>query len=105
MQTEFLSVKFAPTAYTEVDNVVMLQDRKYNPITAQADTSWTFYKRRGKNLHYIDRIDHCLHIYSPQELASLVRDAGWEPLAFYGNLATLHPMTPLTGLNMVAKAS
>jgi 2-polyprenyl-3-methyl-5-hydroxy-6-metoxy-1,4-benzoquinol methylase len=105
MHTEYLSIKFAPTAYRELDNIVMLEDRNYNPINARANTSWIFYKRHGKNLQYIDRIDIDHHVYSPSELASLVKDAGWEPLVFYGNLAKLQPMTPLTGLNIVAKAS
>ena len=44
------------------------------------------------------------HTYSLSELCTLLRRASWEPVATYGNLATLQPMTPLTSMNIVAKA-
>jgi len=105
MHTEYLSAKFFPTSYEEVDDIVMLENRKYNPISAQANTSWTFYKKRGQNLEFIDKVDIEHHVYSPSELSFLLRKSGWETLAFYGRLSTLQPMNPLTGLNLVAKAS
>jgi len=104
MHTEYLSLKFAPTAFTKLDNIVMLEDRKYNSISARVDTSWIFYERQGENLEFIDRVDFDHHIYSPSELAVILRRAGWEPVAFYGSLVTLQPLTPLTSLNIVAKA-
>ena len=56
MHSEFLSLKFTPSSYSEIGNVLLLEDRKYDPI------------------------------------------------ATYGNLSTLQPMSPLTSLNLVAKA-
>ena len=79
--------------------------QKYDPITATANTAWMFYKKHGKNLEFVDRIDIKHHIYSPSELSALLRKAGWETLTFFGNLATQQPMTPLTSLNLVAKAA
>ncbi|MGC8895690.1 MAG: class I SAM-dependent methyltransferase [Candidatus Bathyarchaeia archaeon] len=104
MHTEFLALKFVPTGYDEVDNIVLLESRKYDPTTAQLKTVWTFYKKCGENLEFIDRVEYELHVYSPSELSSLLREAGWEPVAFYGNFSTLQPMSPLTSLNLVAKA-
>jgi hypothetical protein len=34
MHTEYLSIKFVPTSYAEIDDIVMLENRKYDPITA-----------------------------------------------------------------------
>jgi hypothetical protein len=45
-----------------------------------------------------------IHVYSLSELSSLLREAGWETVRFYGNLSTLQPMSPLTSMNIVAKA-
>jgi len=104
MHTEYLSIKFAPTSYTELDDIVMLESRKYEPITAQASTSWAFYNKRGQDLEFIDKVDITHHIYSLSELSSLLRKAGWETVASYGNLSTLQPMSPLTYMNIVAKA-
>jgi ubiquinone/menaquinone biosynthesis C-methylase UbiE len=104
MHTEYLSIKSAPTSYTELDDIVMLENRKYEPITSQASTSWTLYNKRGRDLEFIDRVDITHHIYSLSELSSLLRKAGWKTVASYGNLSTLQPMNPLTYMNIVAKA-
>jgi ubiquinone/menaquinone biosynthesis C-methylase UbiE len=104
MHSEFISLKFSPTGFTELDDLVLLENRKYQPITSQMTTSWTFYSKRGNDLVFIDRVEFENHIYTPSELSSLLREAGWETLAFYGSLSTLQPMSPLTSLNIVAKA-
>jgi len=104
MHTEYLSIKFVRTSYAELEDVVMLEDRKYDPITAQASTSWTFYNKRAQDLMFIDKVDITHHVYSLSELSSLLRKAGWETVATYGNLSTLQPMSPLTHMNIVAKA-
>jgi len=104
MHTEFLALKFVPTGYSEVDNIVLLESRNYDPTTAQLKTDWKFYKKCRENLEFIDQIEYELHIYSPSELSSLLRKAGWELVAFYGSFSTLQPMSPLTSLNLVAKA-
>jgi SAM-dependent methyltransferase len=105
MHTEYLSIKFAPASYTEVgDAMVMLEDRKYDPTSGRIRTSWIFYERDGQDLHFLNRIDLDHHVYSLSELCSLLRKAGWEILAHYGSLSTLQPMTPLTHMNIVARA-
>ena len=104
MHTEFLSLKFVPSSYMETEDMITLERRKYNPITSTLETSWTFYRKHGKNLEYVDKVEFTLHVYSLSELSSLLREAGWEPVATYGNLATLQPMSPLTALNLVAVA-
>jgi SAM-dependent methyltransferase len=102
--TEYLSLKFAPNSYSELDHIVLLENRKYDPIKSQISTSWIFYNRRGQDLQFIDKVDIALHVYSLSELSSLLMKAGWETVASYGNLATLQPMNPLTHMNIVAKA-
>jgi ubiquinone/menaquinone biosynthesis C-methylase UbiE len=104
MHTEFIALKFVPTGHSEVNNIVLLESRSYDPTTAQLKTVWNFYKKCGENLEFIDRVEYEIHVYSPSELSSLLRKAGWEPVTFYGSFSTLQPMSPLTSLNLVAKA-
>jgi SAM-dependent methyltransferase len=105
MHSEFLSIKFAPTSYMTIENTVLLEDRKYDSMRSQLVTTWTFYeKKRGGDLKYIDEVKFDLHIYSPSELCILLKKAGWETLTTYGSFTTLQPKTPLSGLNIVAKA-
>lgn len=104
MHSEYLSVKFTPTSYMAVDNIVLLESRKYDPTRSNINTSWAFYNERGENLEFIDRVEIEHHIYNLSELSSILRKAGWEVAATYGNLSTLQSMSPLTSLNIVAKA-
>jgi SAM-dependent methyltransferase len=103
MHTERLSIKFAPTSYTELDGMLMLEDRKYDPTYGRIRTVWLFYEKHGQDLHFVDRVDLDHHVYSLSELCTLLRRAGWEILAHYGSLSTLEPMTPLTHMNIVAR--
>jgi hypothetical protein len=104
MHTEYLSIRFTPTSYTELDHIVLLENRKYDPITSQINSSWIFYNKRGQDLEFIDKVDITLHVYNLSELSSLLRKVGWETAASYGNLSTLQPMSPLTHMNIVARA-
>ena len=104
MHTERISLKFTPTSFTELGNIVMLENRRYDSTTAQMDTSWLFYKKQGQDLKFIDMADISHHVYSLSELCSLLKKAGWQTVAFYGDLSTLQPMSPLTHMNIIAKA-
>ena len=104
LHTEYVSLKFTPTSYAELDDIVMLENRKYDPTTAQMNSLWMFYKRRGENLEFIDKVEIVHHVYGLSELCTLLKNAGWETLATYGNLSTLQPFSPLTSMNIVAKA-
>jgi ubiquinone/menaquinone biosynthesis C-methylase UbiE len=105
MHSDFIAVKFTPTSYQEVGDVVLLEDRKFDPTTSQLMAKWTFYNKRGENLKFIDRIELENHVYSQSELSSVLRKAGWEPVAFYGSFLTLQAMGPFGSLNVVARAT
>lgn len=102
--SEYLSLRFAPTSFMEVEDMVVLESRKYDLIKSEITTSWAFYERRGENLNFIDRVEFHLHVYSYSELCGLLGEAGWEAVALYGSLATLQPKSPLSHMNIVAKA-
>jgi hypothetical protein len=82
----------------------LLESRKYDPTTSQLTATWTFYNKRGEDLEFIDRIEIENHVYSQSELSSVLRKAGWEPVAFYGSFLTLQSMNPFGSLNVVARA-
>jgi SAM-dependent methyltransferase len=104
MHSEYLSVKFTPTSFADVNGLVLLESREYDSTTSQMRMVWSFFSKEGKDLKFIDDVEVEVHVYSVSELSSLLREAGWKPIASYGSLATLQPLTPLTHLNLVAKA-
>ena len=102
---DYISLKFFPTSYEEVDGLVLLENRTFDPTRSMMRTTWSFYEKQQRNLIFIDKADLALHVYSVSELSTLLRRSGWEPVAFYGNLTTLQPMSALTRMDLVAKAS
>jgi len=89
----------------DLDDVVMLEKTTYDPTTARRETAWTFYRRRGRDLEYIDEVYYKIHVYSLPELSKLLVEAGWRVEACYGNIATRQAFGPSTGMNIVAQAA
>lgn len=105
MHSEYLSLAFAPTSYMELEDIVLLENRKYDPVKSHISSSWSFYQKEvGKDLKFLDTVKIEHHVYNLNELCTLLSKAGWEAVAIYGSLATLQPKSPLSPLNIVAKA-
>ncbi len=54
----------------------MLERTAYDPITAKKESTWTFYRRRGWDLEYVDELSYEVHLYSLPELSQLLGKAG-----------------------------
>jgi ubiquinone/menaquinone biosynthesis C-methylase UbiE len=104
MHSDFIAMKFTPTGFQEVGDIVLLENRKYDATTSQLVADWIFYKKVGEDLKFIDRVTIENHVYSQSELSSVLRKAGWEPIEFYGSFVTLQKLSPFGGLNVVARA-
>jgi D-alanine-D-alanine ligase len=89
----------------ELDDMVMLEKTTYDPITARMDTTWTFYRRRGRDLEYVDELNYNVRLYSLPELSRLLGEAGWKVKACYGNITTKQAFSPSTSMNIVAQAA
>jgi ubiquinone/menaquinone biosynthesis C-methylase UbiE len=63
----YISLKFSPTAFTEVGDMVLMESREYDPTTSQMKTSWAFYNKRGEDLEFVDRVEYEIHVYSLSE--------------------------------------
>jgi len=83
----------------------MLERTAYDPITAKKESTWTFYRRRGWDLEYVDELSYEVHLYSLPELSQLLGKAGWKVEACYGNIASRHAFSPQTSMNIVALAT
>jgi SAM-dependent methyltransferase len=92
------------TSFSDLGDCVMLEEHKFDPITSTAKTNWTFYRKSGSDLIFIDRLSYEVHMYSLGELSELLRSAGWSPVVAYGSLITRQPVTSSTGLNLVCIA-
>ncbi|MCX8183628.1 MAG: class I SAM-dependent methyltransferase [Crenarchaeota archaeon] len=98
-----VSLRFCPSSFTLHEDTVLVEEAKWDALTSKLQTAWSFYAKDGDNLKFIDRIMFEIYIYSVSELTSMLREAGWETVAAYGNLATKQPFSPWTDLNLIAK--
>lgn len=96
------SMRRAQSSCIELDGMMLLEGSTYDPITSEQRATWGFYRKDGKDLEYIDELEYRVHVYSPSELASLLREAGWRAEALYGDVSTLQPISPFTSMNLVA---
>lgn len=87
------------------DETVVLEYSVFDPQCSRIESTWSFYRRDGENLLFLDRTKFDYHVYSLSELFALLRAAGWEVETCYGNLTTREQITPQTSLNLIAKAS
>jgi len=98
-----LSLRPYSSSFTFYEDIVLVEEAKWDALTSMLRTTWSFYAKRGDDLKFIDKIGFDIYIYSVSELVSMLREAGWETIATYGSLATRQPLSPLTELNLVAK--
>jgi len=98
------SLRRTEDSFMDLDDMIMLDQTRYDHATSELSTTWNFYRKRGKDLEFEDVLEYKVHVYSLSELCSLLGEAGWEVEAHYGNISTLQPMSPFTSMNIVAKA-
>lgn len=99
------SMRQSQTSFLEIDDTVLLEKSAYDQSSSEKRTTWTFYRKIGNDLHYLDELEYMIHVYSLSELSALLKKAGWQIEAYYGNVSTQQPMSPLTGMNIIAKAA
>jgi len=89
--------------YLDIDGeLAMIEKPVYDPIRSVVKTTWVFYRKKGKNLEYIDEASFELRLYTLHEIIELAEKAGWTYVEAYGSLETLKPYIPgRSGLNIV----
>ena len=92
------------SSFTEIDDLVMLEKKSYEPISSRLDNKWTFYKRRDKDLVFVDELDYRIRVYGLPELSDMLCKAGWCVDACYGSIISKTPFGPSTGMNLIASS-
>ena len=64
-----------------------------------------FYRRRGRDIEYVDEVSFSMKVYSLGELVELAEQCGWRFKKVFHSLQSLDPYKPgLSPLNVVFKA-
>ncbi len=84
--------------------ITLMEKPEFEPETAIMKNTWVFYRRRGRDLEYIDEVSFAIRIYALHEIIELARKAGWTLHSTYRDLVTLKPYRPgLSSINIVLK--
>ena len=91
--------------FNELDEeLVYIDTVTFDPVKSLLTSTWTFYKRVGRDLVYLDEISFKLRVYTFHELVKIAENNGWEFISAYRDVTTLTPYKPLlSGLNVVFK--
>lgn len=59
------------------DNIVVVEEVEFNPITSRMSSKWIYYVRKGRDLMYMDELKYSIRLYSLHELVEIASKAGW----------------------------
>jgi 2-polyprenyl-3-methyl-5-hydroxy-6-metoxy-1,4-benzoquinol methylase len=101
MSRERLLSIYCSGLYEEVGDYYILHKGKFDRAHSINNESWIFYKKAGKNLKYVDKLDLQLRIYGSNEIVDMAEQAGMQFVDAYDLLSTLKPLRTESGINMV----
>jgi SAM-dependent methyltransferase len=73
---------FRPQGWNDLDGTLLLEQRELDLVSGRIQSYWTFVRGDGDRVELA--FDH--RLYTPPELADMLRRAALEPTAFFGGL-------------------
>ncbi len=95
------------TSYVlDLGDILVIESTDYDPVSSTSSSRWAFYKKRNKDLEYIDEIAFKLRIYGVDEVVELAEYSGWKLVGVYHDISRGEPYWPgRSPLNIVFKKS
>ena len=66
------------------DGLVVLMERELDLETSRMINFWSYYRKEGEDLRFLNRMEINHRVYSLHELKEQFHDTGWEYLVSYG---------------------
>ena len=66
------------------DGLVVLMERELDLESSRMINYWSYYRREGEDLRFLNRMEINHRVYSLHELRDQFQDAGWKVLESYG---------------------
>jgi SAM-dependent methyltransferase len=66
------------------DGLVVLMERELDLESSRMINFWSYYRREGEDLRFLNRMEINHRVYSLHELRDQFQDAGWKVLESYG---------------------
>lgn len=78
----------AQNVFEESEKLVVLDSYTFDVSTSREKGSWRFFLKVGKALKYAGEFPTDIRVYSPHEVASILRRTGWRLEGLYDSLVT-----------------
>jgi hypothetical protein len=66
--------------------------------------AWSFYRKSGRDLEFVDDLEYRIHVYSASELTEVLSASGWSVEEVLGSIVTGQRFSSQTSMNIVARA-
>ena len=85
--------RFQPRDFMfDESGLLLLMERTLDLETSRMENQWSYYRRDGEDLRFLNRVEINHRVYSLHELRTQFGDAGWEYVEAYGGFE-LKPFT------------
>ncbi len=97
--------RYCDKVFERFGNLVLLEERKFDPIWSKLYSKWYLYRDEGDGLSLVLRLETEIRVYTPTELAEMLRRSGWGAESVYGDIRKLERFNPpCAHLSLVARA-
>ena len=94
MVTRYAVLGSSPPYVSDIGEYVIIERPQFDPLKSIVTNKWVFYRRKGRDLVYVDEMEFSLRLYTLNEIAEIAEEAGWRLEAAYHDLETLREYIP-----------
>ncbi len=98
--------RYCNRVYQRYGSLVLMEERKFDPLWSHLISKWILLRDDGEgNLTKELEVNTEMRVYTPTELAEILKRAGWGVDSIYGDIRRMEKfIPPCTHLSLVAKA-
>ncbi len=88
--------------YVEIDSeTVMVEKSFFDHEKSILYNTWSFYKKKDKNLQFIDELKFSMRLYCLHEIVEMAKKAGWSPIRYFDSFLNRRRFNVGFGFNVV----
>ncbi len=98
--------RYCNKTFQRYGSLVLMEERKFDPLWSRLTSKWIILRDDGEgNLTKELEVNTEMRVYTPTELAEILKRAGWGVDSIYGDIRRMEKfIPPCTHLSLVAKA-
>jgi len=91
-----MEVNLVEKVYSNLGDSVVIEQHKLDPVKRKMATEWKFYRKRGEDLIYVDKVSFEIELSTIHELVRIVESSGFKLIRVYKSMLDMSSVTPLS---------